>query len=109
MTFEDRQALNATLLWINLKTGILPNGAAITPARDENPMDGKDISRAGRGEEQPSRAFKAASFSMPTKRGQQRLSESNDSSGRHIFRLFSRLRLVWSHPEKSSWRGTNEH
>ncbi|MGO9062657.1 MAG: hypothetical protein ACLQU2_35625 [Candidatus Binataceae bacterium] len=98
MTFENLEAVNATLLWINLKTGILPRGAAILPVRDNNPTD--DVSRADRGQEQPARA-RVASLSMPTKRGPWRLPDSTESSGRRTFRLFPRLRLVWSRHEKS--------
>ncbi len=100
MTFENLEAVNATLLWINLKTGILPRGAAILPVRDNNPRDGKDVSRADRGQEQPARG-RVASLSMPTKRGPWRLPDSTESSRRRTFRPFPRLRLVWSRHEKS--------
>jgi hypothetical protein len=36
MTIQNWEAVNATLLWINLKTGILPHSAAILPVRDNN-------------------------------------------------------------------------
>ncbi len=37
------------LLWINLKTGILPHNVAIAPFRDSNPTEGENVSRADRG------------------------------------------------------------
>lgn len=98
MTMENWEAVNATLLWINLKTGILPLNAAIMPVRDSNRTAQENVSPAYRGL-QAARARVDALPILATK-GSRRWAEKTVSSGQRISRLFPRLRLVWTRHEK---------
>jgi hypothetical protein len=78
MTIEDWEAVNATLLWIHLKAGLLPLDGEVPGACEKEP----------------------SSSSPRTKQGSRRSCEKSRSEGRRTLRLFLRLRLVGSRHEK---------
>jgi hypothetical protein len=105
MTIEDWEVVNATLLWINLKAGILPLNGKVLGACEKTP-NGRDNDLAQKTGDQTRLGAVKISSQRTTQRSR-RSCEKSESAHPHTLRLLRTLRLVWSRHEQSNSRDVN--
>lgn len=86
--------MNATLLGINLKAGLLPLGGEVPEACEGQPTK-RDPGLGGTVSNQ-TRPATASDSSRGTKQPLERSCEKSETAGPHRLRLIPRFRLVWS-------------
>jgi hypothetical protein len=94
MIIEDWEAVNATLLWIDLKAGRLPLNGQILGACEKK-ANGRDNDLAQKAGDQ-TRLGAITMSSRPATHRWRRSCMKSESAQPHRLRLFQIFRLVWS-------------
>jgi hypothetical protein len=98
MTIEEWEAVHATLLWINLRSGLLPLGAEVERTSQKKPrIRGSGPQAAGPTREGVSIVRRSAGTETPASA----LLQRPKPTGLHRLRLMPYLRLVWSREKQS--------
>jgi hypothetical protein len=94
MAIQEWEAMSATLLWINLRSGVLPIGSEIHGIYEGEPTRrGTVLSPAA---DRRLRLAKVDPGSIGKQTAAQHLCQVSKSTGRRRFPILPRLRVVWS-------------